>query len=125
MKFKSNTEKKEFPLLKKRAQIIAQDMAQYCKINGFDFIITDVLSDGSEDKKLKRVSRAHLEKRAFDVRSKVWTDEFRIKLEKHFEEKYKEWAALSAKTLKPNLIEYHDNGNGAHFHVQIKPYEGE
>jgi hypothetical protein len=98
-------------------------MAQYCKINGFDFIITDILSEALEDKKLKRVSKSHTEGRAFDVRSSVWTKEFREKLEKHFEEKYKDWAALSNKTLKPNLIEYHDNGNGAHFHVQIKPYK--
>ena len=123
MKFKSKTEEKEFASLKKRAQIIAQDMAQYCKINGFDFIITDILSEALEDKKLKRVSKSHTEGRAFDVRSSVWTKEFREKLEKHFEEKYKDWAALSNKTLKPNLIEYHDNGNGAHFHVQIKPYK--
>lgn len=118
IKFKSKQEESEFPLLKKRTQIIAQDMAQYCHIHGFEFIITDVMSDGSEDKKLKRVSRAHTERRAFDVRSRVWTKEFREKLEKHFEEKYKDWAALSEKTLKPNLIEWHDNGNGQHFHVQ-------
>ena len=123
IKFKSKQEESEFPLLKKRAQIIAQDMAQYCHINGFDFIITDILSDGSEDKKLKRVSKSHTERRAFDVRSIIWTKEFREKLEKHFEVKYKEWAALSGETLKPNLIEYHDNGNGQHFHVQIKPYK--
>lgn len=123
IKFKSKQEESEFHLLKKRAQIIAQDMAQYCHINGFEFIVTDIMSDGSEDKKLKRVSKSHTENRAFDVRSRVWTEEFRKKLEKHFEEKYKDWAALSEKTLKPNLIEYHDNGNGPHFHVQIKPYK--
>lgn len=123
IKFKSKQEESEFPLLKKRAQIIAQDMAQYCHIHGFEFVITDVMSDGSEDKKLKRVSKSHTEGRAFDVRSRIWTEDFRKKLEKHFEEKYKDWAALSGKTLKPNLIEYHNSGTGFHFHVQIKPYE--
>ncbi len=123
IKFKSKQEESEFPLLKKRAQTIAKDMADYCHTYGFEFIITDIMSDGSEDKKLKRVSKSHTERRAFDVRSIIWTKEFREKLEKHFEVKYKEWAALSEKTLKPNLIEYHDNGNGQHFHVQIKPYK--
>lgn len=123
IKFKSKKEESEYPLLKKRLKIIAQDMAQYCQIHGFEFIITDVLSDGSEDKKLKRVSKSHTDGRAFDVRSRVWTEDFRKKLEKHFEEKYKEWAALSGKTLKPNLIEYHNSGTGFHFHVQIKPYK--
>lgn len=123
IKFKSKQEESEFPLLKNRAQIIAQDMAQYCHIHGFDFIITDILSEALEDIRLNRVSKSHTEKRAFDFRMFNWPKWFREKFEKHFEEKYKEWAALSEKTLKPNLIEYHDNKNGMHGHCQIKSYK--
>lgn len=123
IKFKSKQEESEFPLLKKRGKIIAQDMAQYCHIHGFEFIITDILSEESEDAALKRVSKSHSEKRAFDFRMLNWPKWFREKFEKHFEEKYKDWAALSGKTLKPNLIEYHDNNNGVHGHCQIKPYK--
>lgn len=123
IQFKSKTEENEFPNLRKRAQIIALEMAEYCHERGVPFIITDILSEASEDAKLKRISTSHQEGRAFDVRTYLWTKEFREKMTTYFEEKFKSWAAKSKSTLLPNLIEYHSNGNGYHFHVQIRPYK--
>ena len=51
--FKTKIEEEEFPKLRKRAQIIAFEMAEYCNSFGFDFVITDVLSEAKEDKRLK------------------------------------------------------------------------
>lgn len=124
IKFKAGHEKElsnEFLHLKPRGQMIAGDMAQYCYDHGFDFIITDVMSEATEDILLKRVSKSHSEGRAFDFRIHGWTKEFLDKFEKHFETKYIKWAATSKETGKKNLILYHNNGNGNHGHCQIKP----
>lgn len=121
--FKSKTEQKEFPSLRKRAQLIALEMGEYCVDNGRDFIITDILSEATEDAALKRVSKSHTEFRAFDIRTSNWSEDFLNKFIAHFSEKFSSWAALSGSTLKPKLIVYHNNGNGIHCHVQIRPYK--
>ncbi|GEM_PF-4307774 len=123
IKFKTNQEKKEYPLVKERLRIIAEDMAMFCNDNGYEFLITDVLSEESEDNKLKRVSKSHREGRAIDIRVHSWPLDFRKKFEQYFEDKYIDWAALSSNTLKPNLIVIHNNSNGIHCHVQTKPHE--
>lgn len=121
--FKSDTEKEEFPRLRRRAQLIAFEMGQYCSDRGQTFVITDILSEASEDAILKRVSTSHKEGRAFDIRTSEWPEEFRKEFISHFSKKFKSWAALSKETLIPTLIVYHDNGNGIHCHVQIKYYK--
>lgn len=121
--FKSDTELEEFPKLRRRAQLIALEMGQYCADRGQTFIITDILSEASEDAKLKRVSTSHREGRAFDIRTRHWPVKFREEFIAHFYERFKSWAAISKKTLKPHLIEYHDNDNGIHCHIQIKHYK--
>jgi len=123
IEFKTPIEQEEFPRLRRRAQLIAFEMAEYCAKRNKKFIITDILSEASEDKKLKRVSTSHKEGRAFDIRTTVWSKDFREEFISHFEDRFSKWAALSKETLKPNLIEYHDNDNGIHCHVQIKPYK--
>jgi len=110
----------EWQLLRPKAQLIAEDMARFCKLHGVKFIITDIISDPMEDKLLKRVSNAHSEGRAFDFRIHGWTKEFLDLFEKKFEALYVGWAATSLKTGKRNLIQYHDNGNGNHGHCQIQ-----
>jgi hypothetical protein len=110
----------EYQSLKPTGQMIAEDMAEFCERHGVEFVITDVMSDDEEDKLLNRVSTAHSEGRAFDFRIHGWSKEFLDKFEKHFETKYARFAALSKKTGKRNLIQYHDNGNGNHGHCQIK-----
>lgn len=123
VKFKEGLEKiliQEWQSLFPKSQIIANDMALYCHLNGVPFIITDILSDDLEDKLLNRVSDSHSEGRAFDFRIHGWTKEFLDKFEKHFETKYARFAAYSKKTGKRNLIVYHDNGNGNHGHCQIQ-----
>lgn len=120
IKFKKNELIQEYQQISSKLQLILEDMAGFVRGHGYEFIITDLLSDYNEDIALHRVSRSHTEGRACDIRVIDWTEEFRLKFEQYFENKYKDKAAISSLTLKPNLIEIHNNGNGLHCHIQVK-----
>jgi hypothetical protein len=111
---------KEYQLIHPKLQIILEDMALWVVSHGHQFVVTDLLSEELEDKKLKRVSKSHTEGRAADVRVRDWPKEFQVKFEDYFEKKYLKFAAISAKTGQANLIEIHSNGNGTHCHVQLR-----
>lgn len=121
--FKEGHEKQllgEFQELHPRAQILAEEMGRFFVLNGYQLILTDIISNPEEDKRLGRVSASHSEGRAFDFRTHGIPKEFLAKVEQRFEHLYKNVAAISKSTGKPNLIIYHDNGNGPHGHVQIR-----
>jgi hypothetical protein len=121
--FKEGHEKElleEFQQLHTKAQMLAEDMGRYFVLNGHKLIVTDIISNEAEDKRLGRVSASHREGRAYDFRTRGLPKDFLDGLEKRFEHIYKHWAAVSEKSGKTNLIEYHDNGNGDHAHVQIR-----
>lgn len=120
IKFKSIKEEKEFPRIVPSLKLIVEDIESYVTKAGYDFVISDVMSEVSEDRALRRVSSSHREGRAVDVRTSSWPKDFLDKLESHFEEKYKGMAALSKVTGKPNLILYHNVGFGNHIHIQVK-----
>lgn len=122
-KFKHPDLLKEYHGLLPRAQIISEDMAKFCHDHGQEYLITDILSDETEDVALGRISNSHREGRAWDLRVRNWPLDFRKKFEEHFERKYSKWAAISKETGKPNLIYIHDNGNGIHTHCSIRPYK--
>lgn len=123
IQFKTETEKKEYPSIRGRLKIILDDMADFFKVHGHEFIITDLLEEKGEFARLHRVSHSHEEARAADLRVRGLPLEFINLVIKTFSEKYESWAALSKESGLPCLIVYHDNGNGIHFHVQIKPYK--
>lgn len=120
IKFKTEKEKAEFDKLKPNLVFILLDMASYFNANGYDFVITDVLSEIQEDKKLKRISASHREGRAVDVRVRNIPDDFLKTFEEKFEKIYQNEAAISLKTGKPNLILRHNVGAGDHLHIQVK-----
>jgi ferritin len=120
IKFKTEKEKLEFPKIKSTLTFILLDMASYFNANGFDFVITDVLSEVQEDKKLKRISSSHREGRAVDVRVHDIPEEFLKTFEEKFERIYRNEAAISSKTGEPNLIVRHNVGAGDHLHIQVK-----
>ena len=97
------------------------DMSKWVSSKGYKFVITDLLSEAIEDKKLKRVSSSHREGRAADIRVRDWPKDFRKLFEEYFEKRYSNIAAISAKTGEANLILIHDNGvGGLHTHIQIR-----
>jgi hypothetical protein len=125
--FKEGQEKQliqEYQEIDPRLQFLLEEMARWVTAKGYKFVITDLMSEEQEDKKLKRVSKSHQEGRAADIRVRDWPRQFRIMFEEYFEKRYSHLAAISKQTKKPNLILIHDNGlGGLHTHIQIKPKE--
>lgn len=120
MNFKTEEIKKRFESVNPILKSIAQDMYEWCVICDAPFMITASLSTEDEDKKLNRVSSTHREGRAFDLSCLDWDKDKIAVFVANFSEKYKGVAAISPSTNSPQLIIYHDNGNGVHFHVQIR-----
>lgn len=122
IKFKTAKEKEEFesPKIKGNLKFILLDMASFFNANGFDFIVTDVLSEVQTDKKLKRISSSHREGRAADVSVRNIPKDFLQIVEEKFERIYQNEAAISLKTGQPNLILYHNSGHGDHLHIQVR-----
>jgi len=120
IKFKTETEKAEFDKIYPSLRLILLDMASYFNANGYDFIVTDILSEVQEDRNLHRISSSHREGRAVDVRVKNIPGEFLKTFEEKFEKIYKNEAAISAKTGEPNLIVRHNSGHGDHLHIQVR-----
>jgi len=119
IEFKDPSLIKEYEQIDSRLRVILEDMALFCSRAGHKFVITDLLSEESEDKKLNRVSTSHRDGRAADIRVRDWPLEFRRLFELNFEKLYSHWAATSKATGKKNLIFIHDNGNALHCHIQV------
>lgn len=98
---------------------IMQDMQVWCDEHEMPFVVTETVSTQEEDDRLKRVSKTHLEGRAFDISAKGWGDQVVDIFCDFFDEKYKDVAALKQDGL-PLLVVFHDAGTGEHFHVQIR-----
>jgi hypothetical protein len=117
--FKSEKIWKEWDFIVPPLKDVLHDMKEFCLINGQEFIITDLISSEDEDAILGRVSDSHREGRAADIRVHSWPGWYQIEFEEHFEKKYHDIAAVSAKTGKANLIEIHE-GTAPHVHVQLR-----
>jgi hypothetical protein len=115
----------ELKIVNPALALLLLEMSKWVNSKGYKFVITDLMSEDLEDKKLKRVSKSHQEGRAADIRVRDWPKDFRRLFEEYFEKRYSHIAAISKKTLKPNLIEMHDVGHGIHCHIQIRPINKE
>lgn len=80
--------------------------------------LTATLSTPELDKKLDRVSPAHSQARAVDIRTIDMTRAKLILLMQTFTEKYKHLGYLTQKNER-RLMFYHNNGNGPHIHLAI------
>lgn len=117
IKFKHEEDQNCFLFISPVLGAVMIDLHQWFSQCGYDFIITSVirkLNDGS-------VSDSHAEGRAFDVRLKhIKKDNTFIKdTVASFNQKYSNIAAISSRSLKPNLIVAHGEGDNFHFHVQL------
>lgn len=99
--------------------IIMFEMAAWCNKREIPFVVTDTISTAQEDTLLERVSPSHRERRAFDLRSRVFTKTQAKEFEKYFNKKYKEDASISYRDFKPRLVVLHGEGEDEHFHVAI------
>lgn len=81
-------------------------------------LITESVSDPESDKKLGRVSPAHSEGRAVDIRTIDMSKDKLVSLMRTFTERF---LHLGYKTQKGErrLMYFHNNGNGDHIHLAI------
>jgi hypothetical protein len=103
------------------AMIVAA-MSGYCQKHKLRLQITDSISTYAEDTFLKRVSRTHREGRAIDLSVRGW-EKSDIEMFVDFWNGHhynKDYGAISASTMKPKLVYYHDAGHGKHLHIQVK-----
>lgn len=98
--------------------LILSDLILYCEQNQLPCVISDAVTDLSEDQALNRVSSTHREGRAFDVSLHGWTRDQWNDCRRIFSAKYRHLAALDT-SGEPNLIVVHDAGTGNHMHFQV------
>ena len=91
--------------------------AQFFMMSNYNYnlTITSSISDMSKDLRLNRVSSSHRNRRALDIRKRDMTREMIDSLENYLEAKYKDIAAISKKTGKPNILVIESD----HLHLQI------
>ncbi len=116
--FKTNKVKERSVYLNPFASYLILKMHLYCLNAELPFMVTDTVSTIEEDKRIGRKHSTHREGRAFDLSVKGWDADQILDFCNHFNEEYKEEAAISSKTLKPTLCVYHV-GTAPHIHVQL------
>lgn len=80
--------------------------------------LTETLSTPERDKALNRVSPAHSQGRAVDIRTTDMTRPKLVMLMQTFTEKYKHLGYLTQKGER-RLMYYHNSGSGPHIHLAI------
>ena len=80
--------------------------------------LTATLSTPELDKKLNRVSPAHSQARAVDIRTIDMPKQKLVILMQLFSEKFNRIGYLTQKNER-RLMYYHNNGNGPHIHLAI------
>ena len=95
------------------------DMSDWCYKRNIQFVVTDTISTVKKDVRLGRKSDAHRTFRAFDLRSRTFSEEQLREFIKHFSEKYEGIAAISYSDYMPRLIVHHGEGDNEHLHVSI------
>ena len=120
LNFKNEKDRMLFTLLNPILIMIYADLHTYAKENyNIDLVITDTVSTLGEDMKLGRVSPAHREHRAIDIRTKD-LDAFVVQdLVKYINNKkdYHRFHYVSRSGLK-RLAYYHTH-RGEHIHLAI------
>lgn len=121
MKFKNKKDQELFFALHPILILIVADMNLYASQN-FDtsLTITDTISTKEQDERLGRRSTSHQRGVACDIRTRDLTPNQIDELKDYInsKEEYEDYKYLSFSGEK-RLAYFHDNGNGAHFHVQI------
>lgn len=119
MQFKDDYAKEGFskihPLVIDLVKLVENWSVSYDKKS---ITVTESLSTPERDKKLERVSPAHSQGRAVDIRTSDMSKQKLVLLMQVFTEKYKHLGYLS-QTGQRRLMYYHNNGNGPHIHLAI------
>lgn len=98
--------------------IILADVIMWALARNLVVTVTSLLrpeNDGISE------SRTHQEGRAFDLSVKGWSEAQIRELCDYINLKYQAIGAISAKDGVSRACFYHNNGNGWHFHFQVRP----
>lgn len=109
---------KEFEQCNPWLLVILGAVALWCHSRKLRCCVTSIvrpLNDGISE------SKTHQEGRAIDLSVKGFTQEQIEELAAYINDKFKFCGAISSKTMKPVTCLYHNNGNGWHFHIQVRP----
>lgn len=93
----------------------------WCFKNSVLLVLTSTTDDSVS---LNRVSDTHQEGRAVDVSLMAmygWTDELRDTFEHEISMRFSNIGATGKESHTPVPILRHNNGNGDHFHIQVRP----
>jgi hypothetical protein len=82
-------------------------------------VITESLSTPELDKKLSRLSPAHSEARAVDIRCHDWTEAKKKAFEAYAHEKYSQYGYLPLSGKIRRIVFRHGDGSNEHFHTAI------
>lgn len=85
---------------------------------GLPVSVTETLSAKAEDVALRRVSRTHLEGRAFDISMRGWNPEAQKAIVENLDASFAKYGAVN-QGGELALCRVHDAGTGLHLHVQI------
>ena len=118
--FKSDIAFQRYPGVKDTLKSVLEEMKEWADEKKLPFLITATVSTHDEDLELERISLTHVEGRAADISVRGWDEESIQEFRNYFGAIHADIAAMNAAGEK-RLVVYHDNGNGLHFHVQIRP----
>ena len=96
--------------------LIFAEFYLYCYENKIPCVLTSLMENAPG-----RISETHSDGRAFDASVRGWSDFHIHRIVYHFNEKFKDIAAISASDNKPRAVVYHKVEGGAHhLHFQCR-----
>jgi hypothetical protein len=116
MEFKSDVNPFDLQHLQPATWILLTAVKLYCHNEKLPLVITSLISD-RQGIGLKTVSKTHDSGRAFDIRSRNWTQEDVDRFVAYFNTHYYDIGALSYKDKKVRVAKHHNN----HIHLQVRP----
>ena len=101
--------------------VIVSFVNLYCHNNKLEFKITSAIRTESQDKKLGAVSSSHQEGRSVDFSLQGFKKSQIEELRHEINTRYSDIGAVSSSNGLSRPIVIHDNGNGYHAHLQVRP----
>lgn len=105
--------------LDKKLFAILVEMGWFCASRNLDFVLTETVTTKEHDRKLGRVSNSHNEKRAVDVRTRDWPEQFTKTFVADFEKKYGHLGSKSLSDGKRRFIVDKSKTTQPHLHIQL------
>ena len=105
--------------LDKKLFAILVEMGWFCASRNLDFVLTETVTTKEHDRKLGRVSNSHNEKRAVDVRTRDWSEQFTRTFVADFNKKYNHLGAKSKSDGQRRFIVDKSKTDKPHLHIQL------